>query len=99
MGMLNVLVAPSEAGVKKLVYSVSSTFYGNSEPPHRETAFPACHTPYGISKYVGELYAKQFERMYKLPSVCLRYFQVYGARCPSTGPYAMASSIFIEQAK
>lgn len=99
MGTLNVMVAAAEAGVRKLVYSASSTFYGNTPAPHQEGAYPGCHTPYGISKYVGELYATQFGRMYNLPTVCLRYFQVYGKRCPTSGPYAMVTAIFIEQAK
>lgn len=96
-GTLNTLIASAEAGVKKLVYSASSTFYGNNFPPHREDAAFGGETPYAVSKYVGELYCKQFSAMYNLPTVCLRYFQVYGPRCPKTGPYAMVSSIFIDQ--
>jgi len=97
-GTLNVLVAAAEAKVRKVVYSASSTYYGNMPAPHWESMLPGCHTPYGISKYVGELYARQFSRMYGLPTMSLRYFQVYGPRCPSKGEYAMVSSIFIEQA-
>ena len=96
-GTLNVLVAAAAAKVKKLVYSASSTYYGQTPAPHREDGPLGAHTPYGVSKYVGELYAKQFSAMYDLPTVCLRYFQVYGPRCPKTGPYAMVSSIFIDQ--
>ena len=99
LGTLNVLIAAAEAkSVRKVVYSASSTYYGNTPAPHYEEMLPACHTPYGISKYVGELYCRQFSRMYALPTVNLRYFQVYGPRCPSKGEYAMVSSIFIEQA-
>lgn len=98
-GTLNVLVAAAEAKVKKVVYSASSTFYGNLPPPHREEDHFMGETPYAVSKYVGELYCKQFSRMYDLPTVCLRYFQVYGPRCPKSGPYAMVSSIFIDQWK
>jgi len=97
-GTLNVLVAAAEAKVGKLVYSASSTYYGQQPAPHRESDPLGAHTPYGVSKYVGELYCKQFSAMYALPTVCLRYFQVYGPRCPKTGPYAMVSSIFIDQA-
>lgn len=97
-GTLHVLVAAAEAKVKKLIYSASSTYYGNLPAPHTENMPPGCHTPYGISKYIGELYAKQFSSMYALPTVSLRYFQVYGPRCPSKGEYAMVTSIFIDQA-
>ena len=99
MGTLNVLVAAAEAKVGKLVYSASSTYYGQTPAPHREDGPLGAHTPYGVSKYVGELYCKQFSAMYDLPTVCLRYFQVYGPRCPKTGPYAMVSAIFIDQWK
>jgi nucleoside-diphosphate-sugar epimerase len=98
-GTLNVLVAAAEAKVGKVVYSASSTYYGNTFPPHREDGAIGVATPYAVSKYVGELYCKQFSAMYGLPTVCLRYFQVYGPRCPKSGPYAMVSSIFIDQAK
>jgi nucleoside-diphosphate-sugar epimerase len=98
-GTLNTLVAAAEAGVKKVVYSASSTAYGNMFPPHREDGPVSPETPYAVSKYVGELYCQRFSAMYNLPTVCLRYFQVYGPRCPKTGPYAMVSSIFIDQAE
>lgn len=98
-GTLNVLIAAADRKVGRFVYSASSTCYGNTEAPHVESAEVAPETPYAVSKYIGELYCRQFDRMYDLPTVCLRYFQVYGPRCPSTGPYAMVSSIFIEQAK
>lgn len=97
MGTLNVLTAAAEAKVKKLVYSASSTYYGSTPVPHVEDGPNGLATPYAVSKYVGELYCRQFSMMYDLPTVCLRYFQVYGPRCPKSGPYAMVSSIFIDQ--
>lgn len=97
-GTLNVLIASAENKVGKLIYSASSTYYGQNKPPHHEDDPLGAHTPYAVSKYVGELYCKQFERMYGLKYVALRYFQVYGKRCPSSGEYAMVSSIFIKQA-
>lgn len=96
-GTLNVLTAAAEAKVDKVVYSASSTYYGNRPAPHREDDPIGAHTPYAVSKYVGELYCQRFSAMYGLPTVCLRYFQVYGPRCPKSGPYAMVSSIFIDQ--
>jgi nucleoside-diphosphate-sugar epimerase len=97
LGTINVLVAAAEAKVGKLIYSASSTCYGNHPAPHREDMPTGCHTPYAISKYSGELYALQFHRMYQLPVVCLRYFQVYGPRQPVKGEYAMVTGIFIDQ--
>ena len=99
LGTLNVLIAAAEAKAKKVVYSASSTYYGNLPAPHREDAPVGCHTPYAISKYAGELYAMQFDRMYDLPCVALRYFQVYGPRQPISGEYAMVTGIFLDQAK
>lgn len=99
MGTLNVLIAASEANVKKFVYSASSTYYGNSPAPHYEIASPNPETPYAVSKYVGELYCEQFSRMYGLNTVCLRYFQVYGQRQPVSGEYAMVNGIFLDQKK
>lgn len=96
-GTLNVLVAAAEAGVKKVVYSASSTRYGSLSAPHEEGMTPDCQTPYAVSKHCGELYALQFQRMYGLPVVCLRYFQVYGPRQPIMGAYAMVTGIFIDQ--
>lgn len=99
IGTLNVLTAAAENRAEKVVYSASSTYYGQLPAPHTETDPIGAHTPYAVSKYVGELYCQRFSAMYDLPTVCLRYFQVYGPRCPSTGPYAMVSSIFIDQWK
>ena len=98
-GTINVLIAAAEAKVGKVVYSASSTYYGQTPAPHTEDGPLGAHTPYGLSKYIGELYCKQFSTMFDLPTVSLRYFQVYGPRCPKTGPYAMVSSIFIDQWK
>ena len=98
-GTINVLIAAAEAGVKKVVYSASSTAYGNSKAPHYEGVFPDLITPYAASKFVGELYCRQFSKMYGLKSVSLRYFQVYGPRQPVSGEYATVAGIFLEQAK
>lgn len=98
-GTLNMLVAATEGHVGKFIYSASSTCYGNQTPPHREDMPPACETPYAVSKYAGEMYALQFARMYKLPVVSLRYFQVYGPRQPVSGEYAMVTGIFLDQHK
>ena len=97
LGTLNVLEAASAAGVKKVIYSASSTFYGNRPPPHSEDMLPDCLSPYALTKYVGEQYCELYDKMYDLPTLSLRYFQVCGPRQPSAGPYAVVAGIFIEQ--
>eukprot|EP01112_Ceratiomyxa_fruticulosa_P019045 TRINITY_DN6171_c0_g1_i2.p1 TRINITY_DN6171_c0_g1~~TRINITY_DN6171_c0_g1_i2.p1 ORF type:complete len:321 (-),score=41.28 TRINITY_DN6171_c0_g1_i2:251-1213(-) len=97
-GTLNVLKAAKAAGtVRKVVYSASSTFYGLHPVPHVETMTPYCQTPYALTKYVGEQYMEVFDRVYDLPTVSIRYFQVYGPRQPTKGTYAVVAGIFIDQ--
>lgn len=98
MGTLNVLVAASERRAK-VIYSASSTVYGNTPAPHIESGDIDLQTPYAVSKYTGEMYCNQFAKMYGLKTVCLRYFQVYGPRQPTEGEYAMVTGIFIHQMK
>lgn len=95
---LNVLVAARDAQVKKVVYSSSSSIYGNQkELPVRETMSPQPLNPYGLQKYVGELYCKIFSELYQLPTVSLRYFNVFGPRAPLEGAYATVVGIFLRQ--
>lgn len=97
---LNVLVASRDAGVKKVVYSSSSSVYGNkNQPPQREDMVPDPLNPYALQKYVGELYCKVFSSLYKLPTVSLRYFNVFGPRAPQEGAYATVVGIFLRQKK
>jgi nucleoside-diphosphate-sugar epimerase len=97
IGTQNVLLAARDAKVRKVVYSGSSTYYGNGAPPQSETALPNCLNPYAVSKYVGEQFCEIFTRLYRLPTVTLRYFNVYGARQPATGAYALVLGIFLDQ--
>jgi len=97
-GTLNVLVASRNAKVKKVVYSASSSAYGNQKKmPLRETMLASPLSPYGLQKYVGELYCKLFSEIYGLPTVCLRYFNAYGYRQSLEGSYALVMGIFIRQ--
>jgi len=96
-GTLNVLIAARDAKVKKVIYSASSSAYGNqSILPLTENLLPAPMSPYGIQKYVGEHYCRNFSLLYGLPTVCLRYFNVYGPRMASTGGYVTVISIFLQ---
>lgn len=97
-GTQNILFAAKEAEVRKIVYSGSSTFYGNQPVPHREdeTKHEALNF-YGLSKAVGEKYCQLFDTMFDVPSIILRYFNVYGPRQPQTGAYALVLGIFLKR--
>jgi nucleoside-diphosphate-sugar epimerase len=97
VGTQNVLTAAREAGCRKVIYAGSSTYYGNQKPPHREEMPPEYLNFYGLSKHVGEEYCQLFDRMYNLPAVVLRYFNVYGPRLSGEGAYALVISIFLRQ--
>jgi UDP-glucose 4-epimerase len=88
-GTLNVLVAARDAKVKRVLLAASSSAYGETPTlPKVETMQPQPISPYGITKYVGELYAQVFGKVYGLQNVCLRYFNVFGPRQDPTSPYS-----------
>jgi nucleoside-diphosphate-sugar epimerase len=94
-GTLNVLVAARDAKVKRIVYAASSAAYGESPTlPKVETMRPDPISPYGVSKYVGELYAQVFGRIYGLENVSIRYFNVFGPRQDPTSQYSGVLSRF-----
>src|SRR5712672_3074347 len=95
-GTLNVLVAAKELKVKRVVFAASSSAYGETPTlPKVETMQPQPISPYGITKYVGELYAQVFGKVYGLQNVCLRYFNVFGPRQDPTSPYSGVLAKFI----
>jgi nucleoside-diphosphate-sugar epimerase len=96
-GTQNMLLAARDAGVKRFVYSGSSTYYGNRTPPHRESDPADLLNIYGLTKRVGEQYSLMFDEQFNLPSVVLRYFNVYGPRQPETGAYALVLGIFLKR--
>lgn len=96
-GTQNVLLAARDAHVKKLVYSASRTAYGAQAPPHTVDVTPDCLTPYALSKLVGEQLCALFTRLYGLPTVSLRYADVYGPGQPASGPYATVIARLLEQ--
>ncbi|HVW74464.1 MAG TPA: NAD-dependent epimerase/dehydratase family protein [Rhizomicrobium sp.] len=96
-GTQNMLLAARDAGVKRFVYSGSSTYYGNRAPPHRESDPPDLLNIYGLTKRVGEQYTLMFDEQFGLPSLVLRYFNVYGPRQPETGAYALVLGIFLRR--
>ena len=95
-GTLNVLWAAKEAGAKKLVFASSTSVYGdNPDLPKRETMSGVPLSPYALSKWIGERYCQSFSRIYGLPTVALRYFNVFGPRQDPRSQYAAAVPIFI----
>jgi len=97
-GTLNVLVAARDAKVKKVIYSASSSAYGDqAKMPLREDMPAHPLSPYAIQKYIGELYCRLFSDIYDLATVSLRYFNVYGKRQALEGAYALVIPIFIRQ--
>jgi len=95
-GTLNLLVAARDAGVQRVVYSSSSSVYGDSpELPKREDMPTNPLSPYAVSKLAGENYALAFHQVYGLPTVCLRYFNVFGPRQDPASEYAAVIPKFI----
>ena len=99
-GTVNLLKACVDAGVKRVVYSASSSCYGDA------TIFPTPEShptnplsPYGLQKYIGEQYCKMFSQVYDIDTVCLRYFNVYGERMNFEGAYKLVLAVFIDQFK
>ena len=94
-GTLNVLVAARDNRVKRVVFAASSSAYGETPTlPKKESMQSLPISPYGVSKYVGELYAQTFGRCYGLENVCLRYFNIFGPRQDPDSPYSGVLSRF-----
>ena len=97
-GTLKLLFACHKAGVKRVIYSASSSCYGDA------TIFPTPEShptnplsPYGLQKYIGEQYCKMFSEVYGLDTCSLRYFNVYGERMNLEGAYCLVMGIFARQ--
>jgi len=96
-GFLNVLWACKEAGIKRFVYAASSSTYGDSaELPKVEERIGKPLSPYAVTKYVNELYAKVFSDLYGMEVIGLRYFNVFGKNQDPDGAYAAAIPKFIK---
>ena len=88
-GTLNVLVAAKELKIKRVVFAASSSAYGETPTlPKVETMQPRPISPYGVTKYVGELYGQTFGRCFGLENVALRYFNIFGPRQDPGSPYS-----------
>lgn len=97
LGTATVLQCSREAGVKRLVYSSTSSAYGLNSFPNHESQPDDCLNPYSVSKVSGEKLCTMYNNLFNLETVVLRYFNVYGPRNPSKGQYAPVISIFRRQ--
>jgi nucleoside-diphosphate-sugar epimerase len=106
MGTLNVLTASRDFGVRKVIYAGSSSAYGNraSEhtylkipiPPNYEYFKSQPKSPYAVSKLSGEQLCKVYSNIFDLPTICLRYFNVFGKRQANDSPYSGVIAKFIK---
>jgi UDP-glucose 4-epimerase len=97
VGTCTVLQCSREAGVKRVVYSSTSSGYGMNQSPNIETQPDDCLNPYSVSKVSGEKLCKMYTNLYGLPTILFRYFNVYGERQPLKGQYAPVVGIFLRQ--
>ena len=98
-GTLNILLAARNNSVKKLIYASSSSVYGDTPIlPKREDMVPNPQSPYAVTKLAAEYYCRVFQQVYGVPTICLRYFNVYGPRQDPHSQYAAAIPIFMKLA-
>jgi len=97
-GTVNVLEAARRADVERFIYVASSSCYGIPDVfPTPETADIRPQYPYALTKYLGELCALHWGKVYKLPVLSLRLFNVYGPRSRTTGAYGAVFGVFLAQ--
>lgn len=97
-GTVSVLKAAHDAGVKRLIYSASSSVYGDQAVmPLTEDMSANPKSPYGLQKYIGELYCRLWSEVHNLSTVSLRYFNVYGPGASAEGAYALVTALFLKQ--
>ena len=96
-GTLNVLLAARENGARKVVFASSAAVYGDTPVlPNAEDSTPNPMTPYAVTKLAAEHYCRVFTEVYEVPTVCLRYFNVYGPGQDANSWYSAAISRFIQ---
>ena len=98
VGTLNALIAARDAGVRRFIYSGSSSVYG-SQPtlPLSESMPPNPLNPYALQKLAGEQYTRMFNRLFAMETITLRYFNVYGPRMATEGAYVTVIGLFIRE--
>lgn len=97
-GTLNLLLASQEAKVQKFVFASSSSVYGDDPRlPKEEEMRPRPLSPYALTKLVGEMYCRIFSQLHGLPTLCLRYFNIFGPRQDPSSQYAAVIPNFINK--
>jgi nucleoside-diphosphate-sugar epimerase len=94
-GTHNLLIAARDAQIQRFVFSSSAAVYGDHAAPHHEELAPRALSPYAAAKQSGEQLCRSFSHVYGLPTVCLRYFNVFGPRQNPRSGYAAAIPIFM----
>lgn len=98
-GHLNILTAAKESGIGRVIYAASSSTYGDSKGlPKVEDKIGKPLSPYAITKYVNELYAENFHKLYGIDTIGLRYFNVFGPQQDPNGAYAAVIPLFFKAA-
>jgi UDP-glucose 4-epimerase len=96
-GTYNILEASKKHNVKRVVFSSTSSAYGNNKLPNVETQKEDCLSPYSAAKVFGENLLKIYHDLYSMKTISLRYFNVYGERQPLKGMYAPVIGLFLKQ--
>jgi len=97
-GFLNMLIASRDEKVKRFIYAASSSTYGDSKSlPKVEDIIGIPQSPYAITKYINELYAQNFSKLFEMETIGLRYFNVFGKRQDPKGAYAAVIPKFVIQ--
>jgi len=97
-GTLNVLLAARDNNLSKVIYASSASVYGDTLTlPKRERMSPNPQSPYAVTKLAGEYYCQVFQKLYGLPTACLRYFNVYGPGQDPNSQYAAVIPRFIRR--
>tara|TARA_Y100000310_G_scaffold275985_1_gene292823 strand:- start:79 stop:981 length:903 start_codon:yes stop_codon:yes gene_type:complete len=97
-GLVNMLEVCRINNIKRLVFSSSSSVYGDAEEvPTTELCQLDPMSPYALHKLIGEQYCKLYSDLYGIETVSLRYFNVYGERQPTTGAYCLVMGVFAQQ--
>jgi len=98
LGTCNILQAARKNGVKRVIYSSTSSAYGLANPiPNKEDMRKDCLNPYSVSKTSGEELCQMYTKLFGLETVTFRYFNVYGERQPVKGQYAPVIGLFQRQ--
>tara|TARA_B100000575_G_C23100012_1_gene634635 strand:- start:101 stop:1006 length:906 start_codon:yes stop_codon:yes gene_type:complete len=96
-GTCTVLQCARECGIKRVIYSSTSSGYGNNPCPNREDQPDDCLNPYSVSKIAGEKLCKMYNDLFGLQTIIFRYFNVFGERAPKKGQYSPVTGIFLRQ--